>query len=119
MIEKLHLSESNKKILESILNKYRADFDFVAFGSRVTGQHKEYSDLDLAIKNKKKLSLSKLKQELEQIQTKSKISEIIHTYQHRDYLFKALREKGITNMTINGQAKLITEWEALQSGFVL
>lgn len=34
----------------------------------------------------------KLKQQLEQIKTQSKISDIIHTYEHRDYLFKALRE---------------------------
>ncbi|HYW20996.1 MAG TPA: phospholipase D-like domain-containing protein [Nodularia sp. (in: cyanobacteria)] len=34
----------------------------------------------------------KLKKELDQIKTQSKISEIIHTYEHRDYLFKTLTE---------------------------
>lgn len=54
-----------------------------------------FNDPDLLIETKNKVikeERQKLKQELEQIQTKSKISEIIHTYQHRDYLFKALRE---------------------------
>ncbi|MBD2773219.1 phospholipase D-like domain-containing protein [Iningainema tapete] len=33
-----------------------------------------------------------LKRQLDEIKTQSKISEIIHTLEHRDYLFKALRE---------------------------
>ena len=54
-----------------------------------------FDDPDLLIESKNKVikeERQKLKQELEQIQIKTKISEIIHTYQHRDYLFKALKE---------------------------
>lgn len=40
----------------------------------------------------KKEERTKLKQQLDQIKTQSKISEIIHTYEHRNYLFKALKE---------------------------
>jgi hypothetical protein len=40
----------------------------------------------------KKEERRKLKQQLDQLKTQSKISEIIHTYEHRNYLFKALKE---------------------------
>jgi phosphatidylserine/phosphatidylglycerophosphate/cardiolipin synthase-like enzyme len=40
----------------------------------------------------KKEERRKLKQKLDQLKTQSKISEIIHTYEHRNYLFKALKE---------------------------
>ena len=40
----------------------------------------------------KKEERRKLKQQLDQLKTQSKISEIIHTSEHRNYLFKALKE---------------------------
>lgn len=62
----LKLSETDRKILITILDKYRDHFDFFAFGSRVTGSAKKYSDLDLAIIVKRPLSLSSLRSELEE-----------------------------------------------------
>jgi hypothetical protein len=41
-----------------------------------------------SIKEERKI----INKELEQIKTQSKISEIIHTYEHRDYLFNAFKE---------------------------
>jgi phosphatidylserine/phosphatidylglycerophosphate/cardiolipin synthase-like enzyme len=42
--------------------------------------------------NSVKEEKQKLKQQLEQIQTQTRIIEVIHTYQLREYLFKALKE---------------------------
>jgi predicted nucleotidyltransferase len=42
--------------VKSILRKYVPDCEVRAFGSRVAGTSKEYSDLDLAIVGKEKIS---------------------------------------------------------------
>ena len=42
---KLSISNSDKKILEQILSKY--PYEFYAYGSRVKGTARKYSDLDL------------------------------------------------------------------------
>jgi hypothetical protein len=50
-------------------------------------------DFFIDSKNKSiKEERKKLKQELDQIKAQSKISEIIHTYEHRDYLFNTFKE---------------------------
>lgn len=41
----IHMEERHKKILWDILKKY--PYTFYAFGSRVTGKHRRFSDLDL------------------------------------------------------------------------
>ena len=43
------------KIIKQILKKYVPDCEIRAFGSRVTGKAKAYSDLDLVITGAKKL----------------------------------------------------------------
>lgn len=48
------------EIIKKILKKYISDCEVWAFGSRVTGTLKKYSDLDLAIIGNKKLSLKTL-----------------------------------------------------------
>ena len=62
----LNLSEANRIILFGILKRYRGDFQFFAFGSRVKGTHKKYSDLDLAVKHNVGSDLTQLKNELEE-----------------------------------------------------
>lgn len=44
----IHLEGRHKKIIEKILAI--SPVDFYAFGSRVTGTHRKFSDLDLAYK---------------------------------------------------------------------
>lgn len=65
MNEKIILSKSDRQYLSLILQKYRQDFEFIAFGSRVTGKNQIYSDLDLAVKNPLQKSLAALKNDLE------------------------------------------------------
>lgn len=65
MIEKLHLSEKDREIIHSIIEKYKPDFEFFAFGSRVKGSHKKYSDLDLAFVNNNQQGFTKLKHDFE------------------------------------------------------
>jgi predicted nucleotidyltransferase len=45
----LAITEEELSILQSILKRYAPDFKVWAFGSRVTGNHKPFSDLDLAL----------------------------------------------------------------------
>ena len=42
--------------------------------------------------NSLKQEIQKLKQELQQIKSQTRISEVVHTYQNREYLLKALKE---------------------------
>jgi predicted nucleotidyltransferase len=43
------MEERHLEIVQDILNKY--PYTFYAFGSRVKGTHKRFSDLDLCIKD--------------------------------------------------------------------
>lgn len=45
----LAMTAEELSLLQSILKRYVPDFKVWAFGSRVTGTHKPYSDLDLAL----------------------------------------------------------------------
>lgn len=45
----LAITAEELELLQSILKRYAPDFKVWAFGSRVTGNHKPYSDLDLAL----------------------------------------------------------------------
>ena len=57
---KIDLNQEDWNELKSILKKYVADFDVLAFGSRVKWTAKPYSDLDIAIITKTPLSLESL-----------------------------------------------------------
>ncbi|MEA5487637.1 MULTISPECIES: phospholipase D-like domain-containing protein [Pseudanabaena] len=108
-IEQLYAE--GKKILDPIFQEIKDDklidfndennlsasinYEDVKAVEKLTLKINSFNDPDLLIETKDKVikeERQKLKHELEQIQTKSKISEIIHTYEHRDYLFKALKE---------------------------
>ena len=45
----IDISPSNWEIVSQILSKYVPQYEVWAFGSRVTGKAKKYSDLDLAL----------------------------------------------------------------------
>jgi predicted nucleotidyltransferase len=45
----LAMTSEELRLLQSILKRYAPDFKVWAFGSRVTGMYKPYSDLDLAL----------------------------------------------------------------------
>ena len=51
-----NISEKQLAIVKFILNKHVPDVEIRAFGSRVTGKEKSYSDLDLALVGKAKIS---------------------------------------------------------------
>ena len=91
-IEQDKLSNDNfveREILSSINNEN------IKTVEKLSAKIQSLDDPDSFIESKNqsiKEERKKLKQELEQIKTQSKISEIIHTYEHRDYLFKTLKE---------------------------
>ncbi|MBU1087127.1 MAG: nucleotidyltransferase domain-containing protein [Candidatus Omnitrophica bacterium] len=51
----IDVSAQDLKIIKQILKKYVSDYEIRAFGSRVTGKAKSYSDLDLVIVGKQKI----------------------------------------------------------------
>jgi predicted nucleotidyltransferase len=54
------ISEDSLNMVKNILSKTVPNCEVRAFGSRVKGTNREYSDLDLAIIDKKKLGISAL-----------------------------------------------------------
>jgi len=54
----IDLKPAHLKIVKAILQKHLAGAEVRAFGSRVTGTAKAWSDLDLALVSEKKLSLT-------------------------------------------------------------
>lgn len=63
----LAMTVEELSLLQSILKRYVPDFKVWAFGSRVTGTHKPYSDLDLALVGDEPIS----------IQTRAMLSEAL------------------------------------------
>ena len=56
----IDLTEKHQSIVEDILRRYIPDYQVWAFGFRVTGKAKQYSDLDLAIISDKPLDFGLL-----------------------------------------------------------
>ena len=56
----LDLSPYDQEELQRILQQHLSGYTVWAFGSRVTGNHKPYSDLDLVIVTEQPLSLEQL-----------------------------------------------------------
>ena len=59
-IQSLALSPHDQEELQRLLQQHLAGCVVWAFGSRVTGSHKPYSDLDLVIVTEQPLSLGQL-----------------------------------------------------------
>ena len=63
-LNKIQIEDSDFKILKGVLKKY--PYKFYAYGSRVKGKARKYSDLDIYCKEKmKEMDLIELKMELE------------------------------------------------------
>jgi len=56
----IHITEKEMEIILDILNKHTKDCEVLIFGSRLTGNHKPFSDLDLAFLCKDKLELDRI-----------------------------------------------------------
>lgn len=53
----IHVTPQELRIISSILHEYASDCEVWAFGSRVRGDYKPYSDLDLVIKGRERFSI--------------------------------------------------------------
>lgn len=56
------ITEKEQKIIERILDKYRKDYAFFYYGSRVKGTYEKTSDLDVLIKGKAEMPLAILQE---------------------------------------------------------
>lgn len=56
----IDLDEKSLNLVRAILKKHLPNIEVKAFGSRVTGKAKPYSDLDLVIIGKKAIPIEKL-----------------------------------------------------------
>jgi len=58
----IDIKPEHREMIIDILKKYAPEFEVRAFGSRVNGTAKKYSDLDLALVGNQKLSIRQLRQ---------------------------------------------------------
>lgn len=56
----IEISEQERETILSILNRYIPDAEAWVFGSRIKGTFKSYSDLDLLIIGKEKMSINSM-----------------------------------------------------------
>lgn len=56
----INVEPSDLKLVKKLLMEHVGTCKVIAFGSRVTGNHHEYSDLDLAVIGEKPLTLEQL-----------------------------------------------------------
>lgn len=54
----IYITSEDYKILSAILHEY--PYEVFVFGSRITGTHKKFSDLDICLKSKSPISLRDL-----------------------------------------------------------
>ena len=71
------ITEKEQKIIERILNKYRKDYAFFYYGSRVKGTYEKTSDLDVLVKGKAEMPLAVL-QEIKEEFDKSDLPYIVN-----------------------------------------
>lgn len=71
------ITEKEQKIIEHILDKYRKDYAFFYYGSRVKGTYEKTSDLDVLIKGKAEMPLAVL-QEIKEEFDKSDLPYIVN-----------------------------------------
>ncbi len=71
------ITEKEQKIIERILDKYRKDYAFFYYGSRVKGTYEKTSDLDVLIKGKAEMPLAVL-QEIKEEFDKSDLPYIVN-----------------------------------------
>lgn len=56
----INLDKKHLTVVKDILRQYVPGCEVLVFGSRLTGQAKSYSDLDLALRGQKKIERKKL-----------------------------------------------------------
>ena len=56
----INISEGEMEIVMGILNAYVPKDKVLCFGSRIANNYRKYSDLDIVIKSKEEIPLSKL-----------------------------------------------------------
>jgi len=56
----MQLTSNEKETIKSILRHYVPQAEYLAFGSRVKGTAKKFSDIDVAVKSKQPIPLSTL-----------------------------------------------------------
>lgn len=88
----IHIEERHLKIIRDILKKY--PYTFFAFGSRVQGTHKTFSDLDLCVKEElSDLTKGDLEEEFEESMLPFKVDIIEWNKISKD--FQSLIEKDL------------------------
>jgi predicted nucleotidyltransferase len=74
---KIHISPSQEKVILTIIKKHFPKSKILLFGSRVRGDHKQYSDLDICLDDQGQplplAKLSMLEEELSQTEIPFKI----------------------------------------------
>ena len=101
-MKKIYITKEDKNILESVL---MGDFDVYVFGSRITGKHQPFSDIDICLKSSTKIDraiLAELRFKLADSNLPYKVDLI--DYHSLDADFQTL---------INSQAVKLTETEAI------
>ena len=98
----IHVEEKHLKILHKILSKY--PYQFFAFGSRVKGTKKRFSDLDLCYKDSiPSVTLSKIEEEFEESNLPFKID--IVNWDHCSDDFRKLIEKDMIPLEFDKNLK--------------
>ena len=67
----INIAPKEREIIINIIKKHLPDAKVLAYGSRVTGKAKTYSDLDLAINNDAPISVKLLGKLIEDLQESS------------------------------------------------
>ena len=71
------VSEEELKIIESIIASYKTKYDFFAYGSRVKGNFRELSDLDIMIMGNNPININDI-EELKEKFDNSKLPYIVN-----------------------------------------
>lgn len=94
-IDKDKLNDRNLMETEILSPLSSINYENIQTVEKLSVKINSLNDPDFLIESKNqsnKEERKKLIQQLDQIKAQSKISDIIHTYEHRDYLFKALEK---------------------------
>ena len=75
----ISLTDDEAKIVKSILRSYVPDCKVLVYGSRLSGDHKPWSDLDLSVIGKEKLPLTVLGELIEAF-TESSLNFIVDVH---------------------------------------
>ncbi len=95
------IEKEQLQIIKAILKKYVPNAEIRIFGSRYKHTNKEYSDIDIAVKDKEKISIkkySKLREEFEESNLKYCVDLI--DWHNISEEFKKIIEEGYEILTL-------------------